>query len=591
MEPKAAATTAFTGAGTTSSAPDAGPSAAASAAKAVAREFMGELTTHTDGIGLMSAFKSLLDHGVADCFAEAADTAEPRVTLAQLVSRFHANAGYLNVVMRALSCQGWFEREPAPVVEETRFALTSSGRIAIDLLRGADCLAALCAFVPAGTELGRLLAEAGRSDERVRAYEALVQVSEREWDLPQSDDPETAAVRWQIVAHLDGNLLGPTAIALKDSRPDGSEGALDQLTASAGPVDVGLLEGRNGTLDAAFALLERKGWVERSANRVALTDKGRYAAKRGWSYGVPTSYMLTYAAIEDLLFGDPTALRHGAPGEPELHVDRAMNVKGSGGAHGAYFGAIDQVIVDRFNLPFEQQPRGFADMGCGDATWLEHVYNLVMDSTERGRLIREFPDDPRYGLALVGADYNPAALEISRARLENAGIPHLAVFGDVNDPAGFRKTLADHGIDSRDLLHGSSFLVHNRPYTPPSDVAAAQARTPDRQGAYAWRGAVVPNDLLEQSLVEHFRAWAQIVGRHGMVILDLHDPERIEVGRTLTNYILSHGLSDQFTMPLRVFLSAAKEAGLTMHERFHRRFPGAEDRATISVNYFTVESA
>ena len=75
------------------------------------------------------------------------------------------------------------------------------------------------------------------------------------------------------------------------------------------------------------------------------------------------------------------------------------------------------------------------------------------------------------------------------------------------------------------------------------------------------------------------------------MILDLHDPVRIEFGRTLTNYILSHGLSDQFTTPLRVFLSAAEEAGLTAHERFHRRFPADEERATISVNYFTVDEA
>ncbi len=591
MEPKAATTMAMTGAGASSSGSSVEQTQSASAPVSIPRLFMGELTTHTDGIGVMSAVKSLLDHGVVDYLVEVSEGEGGYVSLGGLADRFDANPGYLNVVMRSLSCQGWFEREPSVASEETRFALTRVGRVAFDMLRGADCLAALSEFVPAATGLRDLLRDASQSDERIQTYVSLVEESEREWGLPEAVDQDAQPVRRQLLAHLDGNLLGPTVIALKDDLPDGRENVLDKLANSNGPVDVSLLEGRSGGMKAALRLLERKGWITCVDNRVALTDKGEYAASRGWSYGVPTSYMLTYAAIDDLLFGDPEVLRHGSPGDPELHVDRAINVKGSGGAHGAYFGAIDQVIVDRFNLPFEDQPLGFADMGCGDGTWLEHVYHLVMDSTERGRLIREHPDDPRYKLVLVGADYNLAALDITRARLDGAGIPHLAVFGDVNDPAGFRETLAEHGIDSRALLHGSSFLVHNRPYTPPTDVAAAEARDADLEGAYAWRGAVVPNNMLQQSLVEHFMAWAEIVGRHGLVILDLHDPVRIEVGRTLTNYILSHGLSDQFTTPLKVFLSAAEEAGLTAHERFHRRFPGAEERSTISVNYFTVDEA
>ena len=582
---------AMTGAGASSSGSGASQTKPASTEVSVPRLFMGELTTHTDGIGVMSAVKSLLEHGVIDFLVEASEGGAGQTSLEELADRFDANPGYLNVVMRSLSCQGWFEREPSVSSSETRFSLTPSGRIAFEMLRNSDSLTTLSEFVPTATGLRDLLREAPQSDERIQRYSSLVDASEREWDLPDADGDDAQHVRQQLLAHLDGNLLGPTVIALKDQLPDGRESVLDQLVSSEDSMDVSLLEGRNGGLKAALRLLERKGWLAVADNRVTLTEKGEYAAKRGWSYGVPTSYMLTYAAIDDLLFGDPEVLRQGSPGDPELHVDRAMNVKGSGGAHGAYFGAIDQVIVDRFNLPFEDQPLGFADMGCGDGTWLEHVYHLVMDSTERGRLIREHPDDPRYKLVLVGADYNLAALEITRAKLDGAGVPHIAVFGDVNDPAGFRQTLAEHDIDSRALLHGSSFLVHNRPYTPPTDVATAEARTADLDGAYAWRGAVIPNNMLQQSLVEHFRAWAEIVGRHGLVILDLHDPVRIEVGRTLTNYILSHGLSDQFTTPLKVFLSAAQEAGLTAHDRFHRRFPGAEERSTISVNYFTVEEA
>ena len=479
MEPKAATTMAMTGAGTPSSGSSVRQKQPVSTATSIPRQFMGELTTHSDGIGVVSAVRSLLNRGVLSFLMRVQNMGAGRTSLEELVGRFHANPGYLNVVMRALSCQGWVAREPSVVSGETRFALTHWGRTAFEMLGRMKSLATLSEFVPAATGLRDLLREAPQSDESIRTYVSLLEASEREWDLPEVQGESAEVVRQQILAHLDGNLLGPTVIALKDELPDGGENVLDKLVNSDGPVDAGLLEGRNDGLKAALRLLERKGWIACADNRVALTEKGEYAARRAWSYGVPTSYMLTYAAIDDLLFGDPEVLRQVSPGDPELHVDRAMNVKGSGGAHGAYFGAIDQVIVDRFNLPFEDQPLGFADMGCGDGTWLEHVYHLVMESTERGRLIRENPDDARYKLVLVGADYNLAALDITRARLDGAGIPHLAVFGDVNDPAGFRATLAEHGIDSRALLHGSSFLVHNRPYTPPTDVAAAEARTVD----------------------------------------------------------------------------------------------------------------
>ena len=465
MEPKATTTMAMTGAGTTSSESDVKRAEPASEVVSIPRMFMGELTTHTDGIGLMSVLRTLLDHGVFDYFAGKSEAGQEHTSLGEIVERFGANPGYLNVVMRALSSQGWLEREPALNAEDTRFKLTHSGGIAVELLRDADCLASLKAFIPAAAGLRDLLREAARSDEARSTYESLVDASEREWDLPDADGEEANIVRQQILAHLDGNLLGPTVIALKDRTPGGRDGVLDQLNGAEDFVDVALLEGRSGGLTAAFKLLERKGWITSSGNRVALTEKGQYATKRGWSYGVPTSYMLTYAAIDELLFGDPEVLRQGSPGDPELHVDRAMNVKGSGGAHGAYFGAIDQVIVDRFNLPFEDQPLGFADMGCGDGTWLEHVYHLVMDSTERGRLIRENPDDRQYDLVLVGADYNPAALEITRAKLDGANIPHLAVFGDVNDPAGFRQILGRsrdrfEGPVARKLIPGAQPAIH-----------------------------------------------------------------------------------------------------------------------------------
>lgn len=62
-----------------------------------------------------------------------------------------------------------------------------------------------------------------------------------------------------------------------------------------------------------------------------------------------------------------------ADGENEIHVDRVMNVWGSGGARDTYFKVVDEIIINLFNLPINEQPKGILDMGCGnDAPFTTH---------------------------------------------------------------------------------------------------------------------------------------------------------------------------------------------------------------------------
>ena len=63
----------------------------------------------------------------------------------------------------------------------------------------------------------------------------------------------------------------------------------------------------------------------------------------------------------------------------EIHVDRSMNVWGSGFAHKFYFNKIDEIIVKIFNQKIEKQPKGIIDIGCGDGAFLEHVYDLIIN--------------------------------------------------------------------------------------------------------------------------------------------------------------------------------------------------------------------
>jgi hypothetical protein len=101
-------------------------------------------------------------------------------------------------------------------------------------------------------------------------------------------------------------------------------------------------------------------------------------------------------------------LFYNAEGEDEAHVDREMNVCGSGGAHETHFKVVDEIIIKLFNqLPIEDQPKGIL-IWLRKRSLLEHVFTVIERQTLRGRMFDDYP------LFLVGADYNQAALKVTR---------------------------------------------------------------------------------------------------------------------------------------------------------------------------------
>ena len=104
------------------------------------------------------------------------------------------------------------------------------------------------------------------------------------------------------------------------------------------------------------------------------------------------------------------------PGEAEIHVDRTLNVWGSGGAHKAYFSHLDQVVKDVFNAPLDEQPLGLCDMGCGNGALLLHMREVIKSDTLRGQHLDSHP------LMLVGADFNQEALVATADHFRQKGV-------------------------------------------------------------------------------------------------------------------------------------------------------------------------
>ena len=110
------------------------------------------------------------------------------------------------------------------------------------------------------------------------------------------------------------------------------------------------------------------------------------------------------------------------------HVNRKINVWGSGGAHNTYFKKIDKIIIDLFNLPIKKQPQGFIDVGCGNGKFIEHVFQVICAKTKRGTQLDKYP------LTIIGCDYNQKAIEVTQQNLKKANINVKTIIGDISEP-------------------------------------------------------------------------------------------------------------------------------------------------------------
>jgi hypothetical protein len=527
---------------------------------------------HLAGLVVAPTVSALWERGALEVFSAAAGP----VALDDIARPTHANPGYLRVALRLLASCGWLRQ--VQVDGAIAYSLTREGRIAMTL---APALYGEVSafFLPKALFLEDYLF--GQSDEPlIPLLRELVHRAKDRWRIGPHDDPVIANVRDLVRRHLDGLLVGPAMVALARA------GIVSEL--ERGPVDLAALSATRPSLASVFELLASEGWVRIADGAAELTRCGRYAAQIATAYGVTVSYLPLFTALNTLLFGNPRIPRVDENGFETL-VNRAMNVWGSGGAHGTYFKKVDEIIVEIFNRPLALQPRGICDMGCGDGTLLAHLYSVVKTHTARGA------DLDRHPLIIVGADFNKVARRASKQTLRRSGVPEFHVIhGDINRPAQLASDLEELGHDVHDLLHIRSFLDHNRAYLQLADYTSG-GRTARSSGAFARLGDEIPADELEENLVRHLRRWAPYISRFGLIVLELHTlpPELTAANLNRTPAVAydgTHGYSDQYLVELPVFLDCAREAGLYSDPRFQSRFPPS-DLATVSLNFFTTSPA
>ncbi len=521
--------------------------------------FREELFRHLDGIAVAPVAYAILKNKVSDYLLE-----NKKLTISEIASACNANEGYLNVALRILASQGWLDYSADN--NEVTICTNKQSKIAFDHFYLYEDSVALLEysgkFHPRKFEL-----------DPFHKLEKLFGKYQNRFDLDPNKDDLTSQIQNQILKHIEGILVGPTTVHL------GMGGMFHKYFMEAS-FSADEYHRFPESFDTILTFLCHLGWFHKSSDNFTFTDKGLFFAKRASAYGVTVSYIPMFRQMDELLFGNPKVLWD-AKNENETHVDREMNVWGSGGAHATYFKKIDEIIISLFNKPLEEQPKGILDMGCGNGAFLIHLFEVIESKTLRGKHLDDYP------LFLVGADYNKAALKVTRANLIQADIWAKVIWGDISDPDLLQNDLQDnYGIKLQDLLSVRTFLDHNRIWSEPTTTLNAPSLS---TGAFAYRGKRLSNEDVERNLKDHFEKWAPHIEKFGLIVIELHtiSPNLTakNLGKTAaTAYDATHGFSDQYILEIDSFLKVINEIGLSSDKKYFSKFPDS-DLATVSINY------
>ena len=321
------------------------------------------------------------------------------------------------------------------------------------------------------------------------------------------------------------------------------------------------------------------GFIEIKNNKCNILDKGDFFLNKCSSYGVTVSYLPMFNKINDLLVGNCDFIWDRDKNNYEIHVNRSMNVWGSGGSHKTYFKKINNIIEEIFNQDINKQPRGIIDIGCGDGTFLKHAYKIIINNTKRKDYLKTHP------LIMIGTDINKAARIASRKKLNNAKIDSIIINGNIGDPDSINNSIKDnYGYELSDFLNTRTFLDHNRIYKKPNRILYKNIYT---SGSFAYKGNIIEKNELINNLIEHFLNWAPYIKKNGLILLELHtiNPNKVKSGHTLScAYDTTHGFSDQYLIEHDTFSECLNKANLSISKDYLKLYPD-NSNPTVSINY------
>ncbi|MCP5003586.1 MAG: GNAT family N-acetyltransferase, partial [Planctomycetes bacterium] len=500
---------------------------------------LSELNFYSHGYVAVPILESCVKRGVFELL----NLQKPRKRI-WLIKELTANEGYFTLGLQALESLGWIQKEG-----KDSYLLSKQAEPDLFSMN----LTSLYAVPPEKLLQDKLLQE--------QFLEKTTQV------LPHCSTNTPLSSKL-----IEGALVVPLLLALKQLGVPDSFRRFKKLP--------------HNLRQETESLFFQKQWIEGSKRKWQLTQSGEEIFNKTGVLAIAASYRPMLFQMDQLLFGDSASVfRRNQQGE-ESHVDRLLNVLGSGFQHGRYFKDAEREVLKIFNqLPLKSQPKAIADMGCGDGSFLKQLYEAIKNKTVRGKHLQEFP------LILLGIDYNRRALKATEANLQ--GLPYQTLSGDINDPDRLLEDLSQRGFSKgEDILHVRSFLDHN--FSFDSSLAVDDSLKVLSREEQGWH--VVKEGNLMSSLEvlsrwkAHFKSWAQVLGQEGLLVLEAHSLSPGESRRHLEaseNFYFDtlHGFSHQYLISAESFVILAADVGLFSKAPL-KRYPKTLNFCRITLNHF-----
>ena len=501
-----------------------------------------QLFSHLEGIAVVPTVNTLFKNGIIDTILT-----DNEVSLKSLSLNKKAQMGYLNVALNTFASLGAMEKTLNQ--NDSLYHLTSYGKEYFKLIENYSF------YEQIDKELHNFIINDIKTNdlnEFINKVEKIVDVLYCKLKNLHSSNTD---IHSRIAHHIEGVLIYPILLYISH-------------------------QNLNDTDTANLEELIKK--ILSQDNKINVDEIYKYILSKSKSYGVTASYQPIFSNLDKIIFKNENLIYSRKKNEKEIHVNRRLNVWGSGGAHKTYFKKIDKIVIDIFNMPIDSQPSGIADMGCGDGMFLEHLYQLILNETIRGKHLETHP------LTLIAADLNQEALEVVRKNLTESNIECNFLIADISNPDKYKNDLkSNFNINIDELLHVRSFLDHNRIYRKYDLENKIDIKS---MCAYAYNGEYLTPDDITSNLINHFSSWKKYINKHGLLLLELHglNPELSRKNKSQTPtiaYEATHGYSDQFIVEYEIFLKCAQFAGLKKVEKHSKVFPN-EELITISLNIF-----
>ncbi|MFK7809282.1 MAG: class I SAM-dependent methyltransferase, partial [Saprospiraceae bacterium] len=270
--------------------------------KAEKKELRSDLFRHLDGIVTAPTAFALYKKGVLKYLLE-----QKQTTVKAIAEQFKANEGYLNVALRILASQAWLKHEILEK-DQIKISLTENSETAFEL-------------VPLYEDVVELLQLSGKYHKRKFQIEPFLKLEKifrsfsNNYGIEFSNNEATKTIQQQVLKHIEGIIVGPTAVAL------GMNGMFHKyfMEASFQPEEFHSDGDSFARLLDMFVFLN---WFEKKNGNYRFTQKGLFYAKRASAYGVTVSYIPTFRKVSELIFGDTTTFWNLPEGSAEIHVDR-----------------------------------------------------------------------------------------------------------------------------------------------------------------------------------------------------------------------------------------------------------------------------